>query len=162
MFGKDMEFLSSKVEAIKDENKLSSYVGKKVFSKSGEYVGTVQDVVVNKDFVIGVICKGKMPVFIDKEFFESDSADAIMLKIEPVTSIIGKKVFDATGKKIGTVSDLDRKTNANAYNSLMVKKNALFKPFLIPKKDVAASKHSVLLKGEYKKEEDAKGKDNNE
>ena len=72
-----------------------------------------------------------------------------MLKIEPVTNLIGKQVFDAVGKRIGSVSDVKRKTKSNNYTDLIVKKAIYRKAIAVPKKDIDVAKKNIILKKEY-------------
>ncbi len=144
-----IRILSSKLKNINTKDKVTSYFGKKVLSKSGEYVGKVYDVILQKGSIIGYLVSGKVRIFIGKESIASQSEKTIMLKIEPVTNIIGKKVFDAAGKKIGSVFDLKRKSTANTYTDLKVRQAIYKKSFLIPKKEVRVSKKNVILDKVY-------------
>lgn len=148
MFSKKIKIISSKLGKIEHLKKFSSYIDKKVYSKSGEYLGQVKDLLFRKDCFLGIMLDRKN-IFIGKEFFFKESEKGIILKIEPVTSLIGKQVFDSIGKKVGTVSDIKRKTNSNSYTDLMVKKAIYRKAVSIPKKDVDIAKKNIILKKEY-------------
>ena len=149
MFEKKTDIISRSIKSIESVDLNSKYLGKKVYSKSGEYVGSVCDVAMRKGRFAGVLVKGNRNVLIEKELFESESEDTIMLKIEPVTNIIGKQVFDSLGKRIGKIVDLNRKSNANAYTELVVKKSFFRKAFNVPKEDVEVAKKNVILKKAY-------------
>lgn len=142
---KKIRIISSKIKNLNKQEKASSYLGKKVLSKSGEYVGKVYDIILQKGNITGFLISGKVKIFIGKESIASQSEKTIMLKIEPITNIIKKKVFDAAGKKIGSVIDLKRKSTANTYSDLKVRQAIHKKPFLIPKKEVRVSKKNVIL-----------------
>jgi len=149
MFKKKIEILSARIKNFRGIRKMSSYKGKKVFSKSGEYGGRIRDVILKNDVMAGVIVNGKRKLFIDKEYFSSDTDDVVMLSIDPVTNIIGKQVFDADGKKIGRVIDVDRNTTSNTFSSLVVKKGLISKPINIPKEHIDILRKNVILKKKY-------------
>jgi len=145
LFTRRVEILSSRTKKLESTKKFSSYIGKNVYSKSGELVGKVYDVIMKNDNMVGVIYKGASRVFIGKEFFKSDTDDAIMLKIEPVTGLIGKHVYDSTGKIIGKVVELKRKSTANSFDELRVKKAFYSMSVHIPKKFIAVAKKNIIL-----------------
>lgn len=146
---KKRTLLSTKVNDIEQMNFLSDYLGKKVFSVSGDKIGTIKDVVFENGVHKGFLLSNKL--FIDKEYFSKDYDHAMMLLIEPVTSIIGKLVFDVAGTKLGRVKDIERSNNANDYQSLLVKKNIFSKPLVIEKKHVDITKKNVILKVAFEK-----------
>jgi sporulation protein YlmC with PRC-barrel domain len=150
MARKNAEIISTKVKNLDRLGDFSSYMGRKVFSKSGHYVGKVYDIITQNKCMVGVLVRGKLKIFIDKEYFMSDTPKAIMLSIDPVTNLLGKQVFDAIGKRIGKVSALERRGNSNVFSSLIVKKRAYSKPFVVPKKDIDTFKDNVILKKEHK------------
>lgn len=149
MFETKIEAVSNKAVNIDELGKFSSYIGKKVYSKTGELVGKVYDIVIKNDCMVGVLYKRDLNIFIGKEFFKSDNDDAIMLSIDPVTGLIGKKVYDSTGKYVGKVVELKRKKNSNNYDELRVKKSFFFKSVYIPKEKIAVAKKNIILKGPW-------------
>ena len=72
-----------------------------------------------------------------------------MLAIDPVVEFIGKHVFDSEGKNIGKVISLERKTSANTFASLVVRKNFYSKPINVPKEDINVFKENIILKRTY-------------
>lgn len=145
MFSRKIEVISSKTKKLEHTNSFSSYIGKKAYSKSGELIGKVDDVIMKDDVMKGILIKNKK-VFIGKEFFKYYTKEAIMLKIEPVTNLIGKQVFDSKGKRVGKVMEVIRKGTGNVYSELRVKKNIYSWSKHIPKKDIAVAKKSIILK----------------
>ncbi|MCA9477584.1 MAG: PRC-barrel domain-containing protein [Nanoarchaeota archaeon] len=141
---KPRRILSTKVNDIEHMDFFSRYIGKKVFSQSGEKVGVVKDLIFEKGVHKGFLLTKNL--FIDKEYFNKEFDEAMMLQIEPVTSIIGKLVFDVDGKKIGKVKDIERTNHGNDYKALLVKKTIFSKPKIIEKKNVDVTKKNVLLK----------------
>ncbi|MBN2111703.1 PRC-barrel domain-containing protein [Candidatus Woesearchaeota archaeon] len=127
-----------------------SYIGRKVVSKSGNFVGKVYDVRFSGSVFAGIVVMKKLSkVFIGKEFF-SVSRDAVMLSINPVTSLEGKQVFDADGKRMGKVTEIIRKGNSNTLEAVMVKKNLYSSAVKIPKSEISVSKKNIILKKVYR------------
>jgi sporulation protein YlmC with PRC-barrel domain len=143
MFSSKTEIVSSRTKKLEGTNSFSSYIGKKVYSKSGEMIGTVKDVIMKNDIMLGVLVHR---VFIGKEFFKSYTADAIMLKIDPVTNLLGKQVYDSAGDRVGKVVELNRKSTGNSFYELRVKKNIYSRSVFINKKDIEIAKKNVILK----------------
>ena len=150
-------FRKKKMTAIsrgtKDPNKmdnLRSYLGRKVRSKSGESLGGIYDILFMGDKVEGyVVAKRMSKLFVGKEFFSSFSKKTAMLSIDPVILLIGKQVFDADGKKLGKVVRVERKSNSNEFDALVVRKNFFSRGIEVQKKDIDISKKNVILKVIY-------------
>lgn len=143
---KRVELISRKIKNLGKVKTAKSYIGKTVYSKKGEIIGKIYDIVLKKGCLAGVLVKGKRKVFIGKEFLGSESKKGMMLKIEPVTSLIGRYVYDSHGKRIGKVSDLKRKSNTNNYSGILVKKSVYRRAFEVSKKDIDVAKKTIVLK----------------
>lgn len=150
MLGKNkLQAISTKRKDLSRMESFRSYIGKKVISKSGNLVGRVYDILFAGSSVAGIIVLRKLSkIFIGKEFFNS-SGGAVMLSIDPITTLIGKQVFDADGKRIGKVTRLVRKGSTNVLDGLVVKRNLYSKPIKIPKEDIEVSKKNIILKKVY-------------
>lgn len=122
---------------------MSYYRGKKVISKSGKELGKISDLVFDKSKIIGVMIN---KMFIDFDFVASDDEEYLVLKIDPVSMIIGMKVFDSEGNYVGKVVDLNRKAHGNVFESITVKKSIISKGFEVPKKDIKTWHNNVVLK----------------
>lgn len=122
---------------------MSYYNGKKVISKSGKELGKITDLVFDKSKIIGIMI-GKL--FIDFDFVDSADEEYLVLKIDPVSLIIGMKVFDVEGNYLGKVSDINRKAHGNVFDSIVVKKNILSKGVEVAKKDISTWHSNVVLK----------------
>lgn len=146
MFKKRVDIISAKVKNLDSLSNLSSYIGKKVYSKKGDFLGHVKDAMFKGNIIQGILIKGRRNMFIGKEFFEHESDKAFVLNIDPVVSLIGKLVFDSTGKRIGKVVDIKRKTNANTFTDLIIKKSFFRRIFSIPKEDISVAKKNIILK----------------
>jgi sporulation protein YlmC with PRC-barrel domain len=143
---KNIDILSTKRSSIEDSQGSNFFLGKKILAHSGYQIGTVKDLVITGNTLLGILTKMKKRVFIDMEYVAGASDDAIMLSIDPIFDIIGKQVFDAEGKRIGKVISLERKNNANNFTALIVKKNIIRKAVSIPKGDIQTVKDNILLK----------------
>ncbi len=149
MFNSKVELISKGIKSIDKIEVYSSYFGKNVYSKSGELVGKVYDIGMQNQCFVGIFVKGKRKVLIEKSFIASDTDGVIMLNIEPVTNLIGKQVFDSSGKMIGKVVELERKTNSNIYEGIVVKKSIFRSSFAVPKKDIESAKQNIILNRAY-------------
>ncbi|MFT4303930.1 MAG: PRC-barrel domain-containing protein [Candidatus Woesearchaeota archaeon] len=146
---KNLQILSKNFRNVDSMLNLRNYIRKKVFSSSGQYVGKVKDVYFQGSTLNGVLVKGKISLFVDKEYISSDTGESVMLSIEPVTSIMGKQVFDADGRNLGKVIALERKTNANSYVSLIIKRGLFRKNQVIPKEHIQVCSDNIILNKIY-------------
>jgi sporulation protein YlmC with PRC-barrel domain len=149
IFKKRVEIISNNLKDLNSLEMYSAYFGRKVYSKSGEFVGKVYDVGMKDQCFVGIFVKGKRKVFIEENFISSDKDGIIMLSMEPVINLLGKKVYDSKGKMMGKVIDIERKTNSNNYEGLVVKKSFFRRSFSIPKKDIEAAKKNIMLNTAY-------------
>ncbi|MBW2982697.1 PRC-barrel domain-containing protein [Candidatus Woesearchaeota archaeon] len=127
------------------------YLGKKVYSTSGDRVGRVKDVVYSQDRIAGLIVRGRKMLFVHKDYVQPEIVDAIILTIDPVNMLKGKLVFDSDGRKIGKVKDIERSTTANDCDNLVVKKHLFAKPRKVSYDDVSVSKRNIILSKAYGK-----------
>ncbi len=145
MFRKKTDIVG-KTKNLDSLGKISSYFGKKVYSKTGDFLGHIIEVMFKGNIIQGFLVKGKRKLFIEKKFFEHESEKAFVLSIDPVVCFIGKQVFDSSGKRIGKVVDVKRKTNANVFSEIMVKKAFYRRAFSIRKEDISVAKENIILK----------------
>ncbi len=134
-----------------DEFSLKKLVGKKIISKSGRIVGTVQDIIIKNYSIIGIITTRSFasPLFIDKIYFDSFKEDAIILKIDPVTCIVGLNVFDKNGRKLGKVTNIIRETNNNEFSEFFVNQGPLKKELNFKHMDIETISQNVILNIEF-------------
>lgn len=150
MFRKEISIISQNIKTLKETNKLSSYIGKRVYSKSGEYVGKLKEFVTYNNEFAGMLVYGKNDLFVDKEFFSLNSEDSIVLLIDPITILLGKKVFDADGRDLGKVVGVDRNSNLNNFKYLEIRKGSFAKPVKVSKVEISVMKKNIILKTSYK------------
>lgn len=135
-------------KGIKDNFKLKGILAKKVIADNGEIIGKVKDIAFDLNKVIGIYVAGPFGlgnILIDKDYIDQMLGDSIVLKINPLTSIIGKLVFDKDGKKLGKVKEIVRNNQANDFKEIIVRKNIFTKPFYIPKKDMDVIDKNIIL-----------------
>ncbi len=142
--------ISTKTNDVSKMDSFRSWIGKKVISKSGDVIGRVHDIKFSRNTLTGIVAmKSISKLFIGTEFISGISDEALVLSIDPVTMLVGKKVFDADGKDMGKVSRLVRRGNSNSFEAVIVKKKIYSKGMKIPKADVEVSKKSIILKKSY-------------
>lgn len=147
----ELRQITAKKCDVTKEKGLRAFLGKNVLSKDGDVVGTVKDVVFEEDKIVGIIYTKKIfkKIFLGINYIEKFYADSLILKINPVTRLIGMKVYDVEGKKVGVVKDIVRKTNINKIDALIVRKG-IFKKFIeVPVDDIDISKKNVILNKLY-------------
>ncbi|MBR9690472.1 hypothetical protein GOV08_02195 [Candidatus Woesearchaeota archaeon] len=141
--------ISSRKSSVDKKSGLKRYLYKKVFSKDGQLLGRVKDMVFKSYDVEGILVTKFLffkTSFIDREYIDKFSEEGILLKINPVLNILGKQVFDKEGRKIGKVKKVNRRTQANAYESLVVKKGIFSRQRLIYPSDVDIVQKNVILR----------------
>lgn len=139
---KGQQIISGK--EIKEHFNLTSVLHKKVIAENGEILGKVKDVAFDMNKVIGIYTtKGYL---IEKTYIKQLLNDSIILKINPVISLVGKIVFDKDGKKIGKVKKVVRKDNSNDFTELIVKGSIFRKSLHIPKKKIETMDKNIILK----------------
>lgn len=128
---------------------LQSVLGKKVYSKSGEYVGKIIDVLAHKRTISAVhVKKPRTECMLDVNFIQSESQKTIMLSIDPVVLLLRKTVYDKAGKKLGKVIDIVKK-GENDPKELIVKKSIFSRPITVSGSDIDVAKANILLKKTY-------------
>ncbi|MFP4119173.1 MAG: PRC-barrel domain-containing protein [Candidatus Woesearchaeota archaeon] len=148
---KTFQKLTSAKGTLESSHMLKSYLGEKVYSRSGDVVGTLKDIVLKKNALEGIIVKTgfRSKIFIGKDYIKELTPVTMMLSIDPVTSLVGKYVFDADGKKLGVVTELKRSTDANNYQGIYVRKHRFSKPMYIKKEAVEIAKKNIILSETY-------------
>lgn len=143
------EVISQNFKRILPNQSTKWYLGKKVVSKSGAIIGKVSDIVLSDKGIHGLVFKhGFHSTCLDKQYIQ-DVSDAVILGIDPVTSLVGKLVFDADGRKLGKVTKVGRKGCSNLFVDLAVKKRFFSKELRIPKDHVAVMRKNVILNRAY-------------
>ena len=106
---------------------LKELFGSKVISKNGEKIGHVGDIYFHP-FKLTIeaikINKGFFgnDYYVGKEYIGSLSKEGVLLSIIPVKELIGKKVFDSAGIRVGKVKKIARRGTSNRLLSINIRK----------------------------------------
>ncbi|MBN1275725.1 PRC-barrel domain-containing protein [Candidatus Woesearchaeota archaeon] len=141
--------LSKRLSTMDNTTTVKDYFGKKVYSTSGDYVGRVYDVVLYEGAYVGLLVQGRRKLFIDKDYCEPETVDNIILKVDPVTMLRGKVVFDSEGKRLGRVVGFERTGVRNTCDTILVRKSLFKKPVEVPYADIETSKKNIILNKAY-------------
>ncbi|MBN2458130.1 PRC-barrel domain-containing protein [Candidatus Woesearchaeota archaeon] len=127
---------------------LLNIIGKKVITKNGKVFGRVKDIAFDTGKVIGIIISsffGMKRTIISCGYIEQLNSDSVVLKINPVTSLKGKIVFDKDGKRLGRVSEIKRVGTSNDFSEVTVRRLVFFRPVRILKKDMDVIGKNIIL-----------------
>lgn len=129
--------------------------GKKVLTVDGKAIGKIKSIHIHPTdlSVEGILVDPgmfEMDHYIDSTYIKSLSEDGAVLKIHPVTKVVGLTVFDSLGKKIGKVTEVKRSKMSNKIISIGVEGEGSDKECLITSDYIAAIGTSVMLKEPYK------------
>ncbi len=155
--GENMETIQTKKGSTRNKTAFSAkeLVGTKVLSRTGKNIGEVDTVKLHPKFgtIEGVrVSTGLIGVdhFFGKEYISKITDSAVMLNIDPLTGIVGKKVFDSRGKKVGKVTEVNREGDSNKIISLNVDRGLMQDDLLIARKAIDTIGYNVLLNQEVK------------
>ncbi len=137
------------------DNTLDTYVlrNKRVLSKNGIKVGRVKHVQINplsakiEGFVVSLGLFSQ-PMYIGISYCDRMSADGLILSIDPVTFLKGRKVVASTGEVIGTVTAINRKGTTNEIESLEVSA-WLRGTYPVPRSAIKYPGHSIILNSSF-------------
>jgi len=99
--------------------------GIKVLADNGDEIGTVSEIYLNPlTLLVEGIKVGKglfrTDIFIGRDYIRQMTSDSVMLNMTPTDTIKGMKVFDADGKELGKVKEVNRDEPANDLVSIVV------------------------------------------
>ena len=134
---------------------ITKIIGKKVLSKSGRRLGTIETVQLHpsKITVEGIwINKGLLdaPDFIAKEHIKTLDGKGALLKIDPVTEIKGRPVYDVKGRKVGNVGEVRRSAKSNNLSSILVERGNGKKSILVSSRKIRSIGNNVLLNIQFR------------
>jgi len=143
---KNSEIISSK--DIVKHFRISSLIGKKVISEKGQNLGKIKDIAYYGEKILGIFISKRFSlkkILIDKSYIQNIQSDTIILTLNPVTSLIGKTVFDKDGKKIGKVKKVIRTNNNNDFKEILVKKHIFSMSLILPKSKIDVMDKNIIL-----------------
>lgn len=149
MINVKVKIISTKKSVISDNHRLTKYLFKNVFTKEGEKIGRITQIIFDKEIIQGIIIsKGLFfkKIFVDMEYVSKFTGDSVILNITPILLIVGKQVFDDEGKIVGKVKRVVRKTNDNGYDHIVIKNGLFSKEKIVHPKDVIILKKNIRLK----------------
>lgn len=124
--------------------------GKKVRAANGKEIGTIMGirldpVTFNLDGIeVDRGFFGK-DTFIGRKYITSLSAEGAVLNMSPVSDYKGLKVFDYSGKEIGTVKEIRTSENSNDISAIVVGTGFLKNDAVFSKSDVQSVGESIML-----------------
>ncbi len=125
-------------------------IGSKVFAKTGEEIGVVKELFIDrKNLSVKAInvYKGafKFEHYISKEYIENFGPEGIILNIMPLENVVGKKVVDNAGREIGKVKRFNKLEATNQMLSLTVTPGITKENLIIKPSEIKRIGSSVLL-----------------
>lgn len=128
------------------DNKLKKIHGRKVIAANGEVVGKVKSIIGNYNKIEGILVKrNNILTFVDYIHIQDLYSKSVMLKINPISRILGMQVFDAEGKKLGRVVDFIQVDNKNEFSEIIVKKGIFNRRLTIPAKSIEVAHKNIIL-----------------
>lgn len=124
--------------------------GKKVLASNGKDIGTIQEIRLDPKTMDldGIeIDRGFFgnDTFIGRKYITSLSGDGAVLNMTPVTDYKGLKVFDSTGKDVGTVKEVRTEGDTNNISAIVVGTGILTNDVVFSKSDVRGVGDSIML-----------------
>ncbi|HLC78853.1 MAG TPA: PRC-barrel domain-containing protein [archaeon] len=124
--------------------------GKKVRASNGKEIGTIQEIRLDPKTMDldGIeIDRGffGMDTFIGKKYISSLSEDGAVLNMSPVSDYKGLKVFDSSGKEVGTVKEVRTEAHTNNVSAIVVGTGILKNDAVFSKSDVKGVGESIML-----------------
>lgn len=125
--------------------------GTRVLTPSGFVFGRVASVRGDSSGlrILGLVVNaGQGKVFVGREYFDSLSKEACMLKEEPAILLKNMQVLSNEGERVGRVKMVIRLKNTNEVDYLVVK--GMFRPeYRIKPSNITSLAKSIILKGGF-------------
>ena len=126
------------------------FLGKRVIDSAGRIIGVSDKVFIDSQTLtfLGIsVDKGLMfkGIVIGKGYIDKITKHAIFLKVPVAFEMKGMSVFDSTGKKIGTVSEVNLHGTRNSIKELRVTGGFLRRKYMIPSSAIAHVGDNVML-----------------
>ena len=125
-------------------------IGKKVLASNGKEVGTILEirldpVTLNLDGIEMDRGFFGTDTFVGRKYITSLSADGAVLNMSPVADYKGLKVFDSSGKEVGTVKEVRTDGATNNISAIVVGTGILSNDAVFSRSDVKGVGESVML-----------------
>ncbi len=124
--------------------------GKKVLAANGKEIGTIQEIRLDPKTMDldGIeIDRGFFgtDTFIGRKYITSLSSDGAVLNMSPVSDYKGLKVFDSSGREVGTVKEIRTDGSTNTISAIVVGTGILKNDAVFSKSDVKGVGESIML-----------------
>lgn len=101
--------------------------GATVISPRGLVLGTIADVRVSPKTLTfeGILVRRAWygrTYYVGRDYIDKVSPDSVVLSVEPVLFLVGKKAVTTEGEVVGTVKSVVRQGNTNTLKQLIVRK----------------------------------------
>lgn len=127
------------------------FLGKRVLGSSGEKIGRVWNVLYSSYTITHIVAyKRFKKKIISVNLISSISKNTIMLKVTPVFTNMGKKVFDADGRYLGKVINIIKEDQKNKFNDLIVQKRIFTQKHIISADEIRINKKNIILSNKAK------------
>ncbi|MBM9501108.1 hypothetical protein JWG44_12680 [Leptospira sp. 201903071] len=147
-----MILFADKEKEFKNSKSFWTSLGKNVLSKSGENSGRLIDVRILSGNLSGiVVLKGFRKIYFSKEYLKSDSKERILLKIDPPSNLLGKRVYDKNARLLGSVVSIQVSPGSSKLIRFWVRKFPFSPKIEFYPEDIETSIKNVLLKKDYAK-----------
>lgn len=154
-----MQETKHKTIPYKDTIEVKQIIGEKVLTHAGKNIGKVKSVHIHpKNLTVEgiVVNQGMFRVdqYFDAGYIETLNLKGVVLKISPIQELVGKEVFDPTGKKIGKVTGINKSKQTNTLISIKVKSEGTDMELVITSDYIAAvAEKTLMLKEPYNLED---------
>ncbi|AOP35257.1 hypothetical protein A0128_16255 [Leptospira tipperaryensis] len=147
-----MILFADKEKELKDSKSFWACLGRNVLSKSGENSGRLIDVRILSGNLSGIlVLKGFRKIYFSKEYLKSDSKERILLKIDPPSNLLGKRVYDKNARLLGSVVSIQVAPGTSKLVRFWVRKFPFSPKIEFYPEDIETSIKNVLLKKDYAK-----------
>lgn len=124
--------------------------GKKVLDLTGKEIGTIQEIRLDpKTLELDGIEVDRgffgTDTFIGRKYIATLSVEGAVLNMTPATDYKGLKVFDSTGREIGTVKEVRTDGVTNNISAIVVGTGILSNDAVFSKSDVRGVGESIML-----------------
>lgn len=124
---------------------------RKALSRSGEYCGRISGINFSEGSIVGInLLYGTKKIWLGLDCLQtlevSGKKSALILNLDPVYLMEGKRVYDSDGRKLGRVIRVVQKGPHNDFDFILVKKGLFSKPISIKKESVQVMKKNIILK----------------
>lgn len=130
--------------------KSKELIGLRVLSKSGQVVGKVSELDLERNTLkmLGIVVSGKVKMYFGRNYFRKISADSVILNIDPSIFLLGKKVFTYDGQLLGRVKEVRRKGHSNDVREIVVK-SFLKRRLTIHPAQIYSTANNIILSRNY-------------